>query len=64
MPKMMRCVQSWAGRAFEAPECFSRLSKRLAMQMGLSDNEALSQIYCLLGVALMRQNARAILHEC
>ncbi|KAL5499769.1 hypothetical protein EMCRGX_G011229 [Ephydatia muelleri] len=57
-------VEVYGGWGCEAQECFSRLSKRLAMQMGLSDNEALSQIYCLLGVTLMRQNARAILLRC
>ena len=57
-------VEVYGGWGCEAEECFSRLSKRLAMQMGLSDNEALSQIYCLLGVPLMRQNARTILLRC
>ena len=40
-------VEVYGGWGCEAQECFSRLSKRLAMQMGLSDNEALSQIYSL-----------------
>ena len=57
-------VEVYGGWGYEAQECFSRLSKRLAMQMGLSDNEALSQIYCLLGVTLMRRNAKAILLRC
>ena len=57
-------VEIYGGWGCEAQECFSRLRKRLAMQMALSDNEALSQIYCLLGVTLMRQNARAILLRC
>ena len=57
-------VEVYGGWGCEAQECFSKLSKRLAMQMGLSDSEALSQIYCLLGVTLMRQNARAILLRC
>ena len=57
-------VEVYGGWGCEAQECFSRLSKRLAMQMGLSDNEALSQIYCLLGVTLTGQNARAIPLRC
>ena len=57
-------VEAYGGWGREAQECFSRLSKRLVMQMGLSDNEALSQIYCLLGITLMRHNARAILLRC
>ena len=44
-------VEVYGGWGCEAQECFSRLSKRLAMQMGLSDNEALSQIYCLVNAA-------------
>ena len=57
-------VEVYGGWGCEAQECFSRLSKRLAMQMALSESETLSQIYCLLGVTLMRQNARAILLRC
>ena len=57
-------VEVYGGWGCEAQECFSKLRKRLAMQMGLSDSEALSQIYCLLGVTLMRQNARTILLRC
>ena len=34
------------------------------MQVGICETEALSQMYCLLGVTLMRQNARAILLRC
>ena len=54
----------YGGWGCEAQGCFSRLSKRLAMQVGVCETEALSQMYCLLGVALMRQNARAILLRC
>ena len=34
------------------------------MQVGVGETEALSQMYCLLAVTLMRQNARAILLRC
>ena len=34
------------------------------MQVGQCETEALSQMYCLLAVTLMRQNARAILLRC
>ena len=57
-------VEVYDGWGCEAQECFSRLSKRLAMQVGVCETEALSQMYCLLGVTLMRQNARAILLRC
>ena len=57
-------VEVYGGWGYEAQECFSRLSKRLAMQVAVSETEALSQIYCLLAVTLMRQNARAILLRC
>ena len=57
-------VEVYSGWGCEAQECFSRLSKRLAMQVGVCETEALSQMYCLLGVTLMRQNARAILLRC
>ena len=53
-------VEVYGGWGCEAQGCFSRLSKRLAMQVGVCETEALSQMYCLLGVTLMRQNARAI----
>ena len=33
--------------------CFSRLSKKLAMQVGVGETEALSQMYCLLAITLM-----------
>ena len=74
MPRTIRCVLGWSciplvvevygGWGCEAQECYSRLSKRLAMQVGICETEALSQMYCLLGVTLMRQNARAILLRC
>ena len=57
-------VEVYGGWGCEAQGCFSRLSKRLAMQVGVCETEALSQMYCLLGVTLMRQNARAILLRC
>ena len=38
--------------------------KRQAVQVGLYEAKALSQMYCLLAVTLMRQNARAILLRC
>eukprot|EP00731_Ephydatia_muelleri_P033774 Em0037g38a len=57
-------VEVNGGWGCEAQGCFSRLSKRLAMQVGVCEPEALSQMYCLLGVTLMRQNARAILLRC
>ena len=57
-------VEVYGGWGCEAQECFSRLSKRLAMQVGVCETEALSQMYCLLAVTLMRQNARAILLRC
>ena len=62
MSRMIRCVQGWAGGSLWWLGCeASKLSKRLAMQVGVCETEALSQMYCLLGVTLMRQNARAIL---
>ena len=71
MPRMIRCVQGWVGHAFhqchgglgcEIQECLSRLRKRLVMKVGVCESEvALSQVYCLLAVTLMRQNARAII---
>ena len=57
-------VEVYGGWGCEAQECFSRLSKRLAMQVGVGETEALSQMYCLLAVILMRQNARALLLRC
>ena len=54
----------YGGWGCEAKECYSRLSKRLAMQVGICETEALCQMYCLLAVTLMRQNARAILLRC
>ena len=57
-------VEVYGGWGCEAQGCFSRLSKRLAMQVGVCETEALSQMYCLLGVTLMRQNARVILLRC
>ena len=57
-------VEVYSGWGCEAKGCFSRLSKRLAMQVGVCETEALSQMYCLLGITLMRQNARAILLRC
>ena len=57
-------VEAYGGWGCEAQEFFSRLSKRLAMQVGVGETEALSQMYCLLAVTLMRQNARAILLRC
>ena len=57
-------VEVYGGWGCEAQGFFSRLSKRLAMQVGVCETEALSQMYCLLGVTLMRQNARAILLRC
>ena len=57
-------VEVYGGWGCEAQECFSRLSKRLAMQVGVGETEALSQMYCLLAVTLMRQNARTILLRC
>ena len=53
-------VEVYGGLGCEAHECFSRLSKRLAMQVGVGETEALSQIYCLLAATLMRHNARAM----
>jgi hypothetical protein len=57
-------VEVYGGWGCEAKECYSRLSKRLAMQVGICETEALCQMYCLLAVTLMRQNARAILLRC
>eukprot|EP00731_Ephydatia_muelleri_P038705 Em0869g3a len=57
-------VEVYGGWGCEAKECYSRLSKRLAMQVGICEAEALCQMYCLLAVTLMRQNARAILLRC
>ena len=54
-------VEVYGGWGCEAQGCFSRLSKRLAMQVGVCETEALSQMYCLL---VMRQNTRAILLRC
>ena len=50
-------VEVYGGWGCEAQGCFSRLSKRLAMQVGVCETEALSRMYCLLGITLMRQNA-------
>ena len=46
-------VEVYGGWGCGAQGCFSRLSKRLAMQVGVCETEALSQMYCLLGVTLM-----------
>ena len=61
IPLVVEVYGSWG---CEAQECFSKLSKRLPMQVGVGETEALSQTYCLLAVTLMRQNARAILLRC
>ena len=53
-------VDVYDGWGCEDQECLSRLSKRLAMHMGVGENEALSQMYYLLAVTLMRQNASVL----
>ena len=49
-------VEVYGGWGCEAQECFSRLSKRLAMHVGVCETEPLSQMYCLPAVTLMKQN--------
>ena len=56
-------VEVYGGWGCEAQGCFSRLSKRLAMQVGVCETEALSQMYCLLGVILLRC-AQTPLQDC
>ena len=58
IPLVVEVYDCWG---CETQECFSRLSKRLAVQVGVCETEALSQMYCKLAATLMRQNARAVL---
>ena len=44
-------LEVYGGWGCEYQECFSRLSKGLAMQVGVCKTEALSQMYCLLARA-------------